>query len=152
MAGPLTAQAILDAIGAAWAWRGVSLVELIDLNPFGNAILVGEDGDVWRACPELLTLERIAADRQAFHTLRTDPDFEFDWRMERLVELAQAKLGPLPHGRCYYFVIPPVLGGGFDVDNIQSVSVLELHELTGDIARQIDELPDGEKVELRLAP
>lgn len=141
-------DALLDAIRAAWAWRAFSPVELIELNAFGNAIVAASGGDIWRVCPELLTLERIAEDRAALQRLRLDPDFEFDWRMERLVEQAQATLGPLPRGRCYYFVVPPALGGSLDADNMQSIPLLELHALVGDIARQIDGLPDGAQIQL----
>ena len=147
---PGVPESLLQTIREAWAWRGFEPVELVDLNAFGEAIVRTEDQAFWRISPDELSLNRIADTPAAFETLRLDPAFAEDWRMERLVEVALQFLGPTPLGRCYYFVIPPVLGGAYDAANMQFVRLTELHSLAGDLACQIDGLPDGAQIELKV--
>jgi len=141
---------LLSAIREAWAWRGFDPIEIIDLNDFGNAIVRAADGGYWRICPEELTLERVAGSAEELAQLRADPEFETDWSMVALVEAAVVRLGRPANGRCFYLVVPGVLGGAYDADNMRTISLEELHRLTGDLARQIEGLPDGAQIELKV--
>lgn len=145
-----TPAPLLAAIREAWAWRSFEPIELVDLNAFGNAIVRAPDGGYWRICPEELSLERVAGSAEELALLRADPDFDTDWSMAALVEAAVARLGRPADGRCFHLAVPAVLGGAYDADNMRTISVEELHRLAGDLARQIDELPDGAQIELKV--
>jgi len=70
--------------------------------------------------------------------------------LTRLVDLAAAKLGPVPDDRCYCLKVPAVLGGQYEVSNFGTNSRNELISFSGDLAQQIKDLPDGAQVSLTL--
>ena len=70
--------------------------------------------------------------------------------MKNLVDQARKKLGDLEEGYKYHLVISGVLGGAYDISNIAKAPFVELIRLSGDIALQIKDLPDGTKVELEV--
>ena len=100
--------------------------------------------------PEELDCARIAADLASFDKMARDPDFIEDWDMLRLVDLARQGCGALEPGTVYHLVIPAVLGGRYDADNFRSISLSELVAVSGDMAQQIANLPDGAQVTIKV--
>jgi hypothetical protein len=70
--------------------------------------------------------------------------------MTALVEAARSKLGPLRPGYKYGLKTPAPPGGRYEVDNFAQLPLRELVSFSGDVARQIDGLPDGAKVQFRV--
>jgi hypothetical protein len=70
--------------------------------------------------------------------------------MATLVSLANDKCGALTEGRKYCLKIPGVLGGEYGSDNLATAPLVELVRMSGDIARQIKELPDGAQIKLQV--
>lgn len=141
---------LVDEISSAWGWIGIDPVEVVAENDFGNLIVRDVDGKFWRLCPEDCYCTVIAADRQSLDALATDQQFLQDWSMRDLVSLAQDKLGPLPEGKKYCLKIPGVLGGAYGGDNLATISLLELVQSSGHIAKEIQDIPDGVKVRLKV--
>ncbi len=121
-------------------------------NAFGNVIVYSANGTYWRISPEDLSCKVVARTASDFESLRSDDAFQRDWKMARLVEIAAAKLGPLADDRCYCLKIPAVLGGQYDIGNFGTNSRNELIAFSGDLARQVKDLPDGTKVKLVIGP
>ncbi len=96
--------------------------------------------------------EEIARSEPEYERLLGDEEFRIDWEMEALADLAREHLGPLLPEFCYCLKIPAVLGGTYDRDNLGTISRLELVSFAGDIAEQIKDVPDGERVEIKLIP
>jgi hypothetical protein len=84
-------QAIVDG----WAWTGIEPEAVLHLNSFGNVIFTDNDGAFWRVVPEELMCETIARNADEFDALWKSDDFQLDWRMDRLRDLAVGALGPL---------------------------------------------------------
>lgn len=141
---------LLEVIRDSWGFIGIEPVSVIELNPFGNALVEAADGRVWRLCPEELSCVVVADSRANLEALVATPEFQADWHMVPLVELAAAHLGPLPDGRCYCLKIPAVLGGAYEKANLGTNSVAELLSFSGDMAQQIKDLPDGATVDLEV--
>lgn len=141
---------LIPTITAAWGWTGIEPEKVVSQNDFGNLIIKDTSGRYWRLCPEDLYCRVIADSREVLDTLTTDPDFVHDWYMQALVDRAQQKLGPLNEGEKYYLVIPGPLGGAYAESNIQKLSLTQLISLSGDIAQQIENLPDGAKIQLKF--
>jgi hypothetical protein len=70
--------------------------------------------------------------------------------MERLVSLATSELGAPTEGRCFCLKIPAVLGGKYELENLATISILELISFAGDLASQIKDLPVGTNVRLTV--
>jgi len=141
---------MIDVIAEAWGWTGIVPKEVVGENDFGNLIIKAIDGRYWRLCPEDLYCEVVANSRSELDTLSTNQDFLRDWYMTAQVEEAKLKLGALPEGRKYYMVTPGPLGGSYTADNFQSLDLPELVRLSGDIARQIKDLPDGSEISFKV--
>jgi hypothetical protein len=137
---------VLDTIREWWGWTGLDPAEIAADNLFGNVVVRATDGAYWRICPEDLSCEVIASDPEGYAALWRDDEFTTDWRMLRLVDMASAKFGPLAAGRCYCLKLPGVLGGRYDADNLGTISRDELIAFSGDVARQIKDVPDGAQV------
>ncbi|MDI3335238.1 DUF1851 domain-containing protein [Defluviimonas aestuarii] len=140
----------LASVDAAWGWAMPHARRIIATNSFGNVLIEVGDGAVWRIIPEELSCTRIAPDLASFDALNEEADFREDWEMTRLVEMAEKSCGVLQPDTVYHLVIPAVLGGQYTTDNIQRISLSELVSVSGDMARQIDNLPDGAQVAIKV--
>ena len=141
---------IIELINNAWSWNGVFAAQIIQINEFGNIIFKSNNDDYWRIYPEELLIEKIANYKSEFETLKNTQDFKEDWEMKNLVKVAEKKLGKLEEGESYYFVIPAVIGGKYDKSNIQKIKSEELISLSGDLAFQIKDLKDGQKIRINI--
>jgi len=136
---------MISTINKAWAWTGVKAIEIISVNDFGNIIFRTEEDAIWRICPEKLYCEKIADSLVEYSELSAKPEFLMDWGMTSLVELARESVGDLADGEKYCLKLPIILGGEYDAENMGKISFVQLISLSGDIAKQIKDLPDGTK-------
>lgn len=143
-------MSIIEEIASAWRWTGIQPEEVVGENDFGSLIVKDKSGKYWRICPEELYCEVIAKNREDLDVLSANQEFMADWYMQPLVERAEETLGPLGEGRKYHFVIPGVLGGEYRASNFQTVQLVEQIRFSGDLGKQIKELPDGAQVKLQV--
>ena len=141
---------LISEIRNAWGWVGIRPLEVVGENNFGNLIIKDEDAKYWRLCPEDVYCKIVAQNRKELDTLSKSQEFLRDWHMTSLVEIAKKNLGLLEEGRKYCLVIPGVLGGAYDISNIKSVPLIELIRFSGDLGKQIKDLPYGQQVELKI--
>ncbi|ARS48178.1 hypothetical protein PSMEN_07175 [Ectopseudomonas mendocina] len=139
---------LISAVEGSWSWTGLRPVEVVGDNPFGNLIVKDEAGCYWRLCPEDLSCSVVASSRAELDALSVDQEFLRDWYMTGLVELAQQRLGPLRPGYRYCLKTPGPLGGEYGGDNLATLPLLELIGVSGHIAQQIRDLPEGAQVRL----
>jgi len=143
-------MSLVEEIRQYWGWVGIEPVEVVGENDFGNLIIKDEDGKYWRMCPEDCYCKVIAANRAELDSLSVNQEFLQDWYMSALVSLAKDQFGPLTGGRKYCLKTPGVLGGAYGGGNLATAPQIELVRFSGDIARQIEELPDGAQIKLRV--
>lgn len=141
---------LIETIGAAWGWCGMDAVEVVLENDFGNLLIRDCRDCYWRLCPEELACTVVARNRSELDVLCHEQEFLHDWYMRVLTDMAFEKLGALEEGRKYCLKIPAVLGGQYAAENMGSIGLVELVSASGDIARQIKDLPNGAKVRLKV--
>lgn len=141
---------LISEIQAAWGWVGIHPTKIVGENAFGNLVIEDIDGKYWRLSPEDVYCKIIAENRDGLDQLSRDKKFLLDWNMSALVDLANQAVGELEEGRKYCLVIPAVLGGTYDASNIKSVTFIELIRFSGNLGEQIRDLPDGQKIELKI--
>jgi hypothetical protein len=144
-------ESLIPIIERTWSWAGIAPKVVLERNAFGNLLVLDHVGRCWRICPEDLSCAVVAKTEADYATLRADAGFQTDWNMARLCEIAQSCVGQITDDRAYCLKIPSVLGGAYESENIGENSVAELISFSGDLARQISELPDGETVRLQLS-
>ncbi len=143
-------MSLVEDIRQYWGWVGIEPLDVVGENDFGNLIIKDEDGKYWRLCPEDCYCKVIATNRAELDALSTDQKFLQDWYMSALVSLAVDQCGPLADGRKYCLKTPGILGGAYGGDNLAIAPQVELVRFSGDVARQIEELPDGAQIKLRI--
>ncbi len=141
---------LLETIRSSWGWTGLKPEEVVAENDFGNLIVKDDTGSYWRICPEELSCTVIAEDKSSLETLTQDEEFREDWSMSNPLALAYEHVGPLAAGRKYCLKVPGILGGQYSAENLGSIGLVELIEFAGYVAHQIDDLPDGTKVNFRF--
>jgi Domain of unknown function (DUF1851) len=141
---------LVEEIRQSWGWVGIEPVEIVGENDFGNLIVKADDGSYWRLCPEDGYCKVIARNRAELDELSADKEFLEDWYVTQLVSLAMDRCGPLPDGLKYCLKIPGFLGGTYGGDNLATAPQVELVRFSGDIARQIEELPEGSPIKLKF--
>lgn len=133
-----------------WGWTGLNPVEIVRENDFGNIMVKDAEGKYWRLAPEDCSCNIVANNRHELDALAIDQEFLHDWNMRALVEMAVEKCGPLTEGRKYCLKIPGILGGEYGGSNLATISLAELIRSSGDIARRVENLPDGAVVSLEV--
>ena len=142
--------ALVDQINRYWGWTGLNAAEVVGRNEFGNFLVLDKDGTFWRICPEQLACDIVADTPAEFESLINDPEFNLDWQMSAIVEIARKKFGPQKVGWVYYLVIPDLFGGLYDEVNIQTVPINQLIAHSGEWAFAIKDLPEGGQIRLRV--
>lgn len=141
---------LLIEIGQSWGWTGIKPVQVVKENPFGNLVIQDTNGKYWRLCPEEVSCEIIAESKLELDRLFEDRSFLDDWYMTPLVSLAEDLCGPLTRNRKYHLRVPGVLGGEYGGSNLVTVDQIDQLRFSGDIGRQIRDLPDGSEIELKV--
>lgn len=143
---------ILNEIKIAWGWVGIEPQEIVAENEFGNLIIKEANDKFWRLCPEDVYCEVIAKSIEEYNVLIKSEEFQEDWFMSAMVEEAELTLGILTTGYKYCLVIPGVLGGEYGGSNVKVAPLLEIIRFSGDLGRQIKNLPDGVEIQLTITP
>lgn len=143
-------QNILEITALKWGWSGLVPKSILDTNKFGNVIVEHQNGFVWRIVPEELSCEIIAKDVTEYEQICTSEEFVADWNLPGLIKAAEAAYGPLGEGQVFYLVTPGILGGEYEVSNVKKISLEELLAVSGSMAEQIKDMPDGGVVAVKV--
>uniref|UniRef100_UPI00404AE990 T6SS immunity protein Tdi1 domain-containing protein n=1 Tax=Flavobacterium sp. TaxID=239 RepID=UPI00404AE990 len=141
---------MITAINNAWDWIGVKAKEIVKTNDFGNVIFKSTDNEYWRICPEELYCEKIADSQSDYEKLLSDAEFSTDWEMTNLVLIAKETVGELMDGEKYCLKLPGILGGEYKPENFSKISQMEQIGFSGDLAKQIKDLPDGAEIKINI--
>jgi hypothetical protein len=136
------------SILAGWAWLLPAEFTVWLMNRYGDLFLVFEDDSVHLMDVANGSLDRLADNRDDFCQRIDQGNNANDWLMIPLVDRLVAAEKDLAPGRCYSFVIPPILGGDYTVGNTATLGVAEHFEVYAAIHKQLRDLPDGTKVRL----
>lgn len=143
-------MSIIREIKESWGWVGIDPVQVIGENDFGNLMIEDSEGKYWRLCPEDVYCQVVANTREELDQLSTDQEFLEDWHMQVLVQQAEEHLGPLREGEKYCLVTPGALGGEYAISNIKTAPLIEIVRFSGHVAQQIQDLPDGAQVQIKV--
>ena len=145
-------MSILKEIKDSWGWIGIAPQEIVIENEFGNLIVKDFEDKFWRICPEDVYCEVVAESVEEYNAIIKNEEFLEDWLMTAMVEEAKGNLGVLEPGYKYHMVIPGVLGGQYGGNNVKVAPLIEIIRFSGDVGKQIAELPDGAQIQLKVVP
>jgi hypothetical protein len=49
---------MISEINKSWNWKGITAIEIIHTNDFGNVIFKTNKNDFWSICPEEISCEK----------------------------------------------------------------------------------------------
>ncbi|HSV40775.1 MAG TPA: hypothetical protein VLI04_18585 [Nocardioidaceae bacterium] len=129
----------------SWQWIGLEGLDPWFSTAFGDVFLIGDDGVYWLdICSGELTRPFSSAE-DAQRVLATDDGLD-EYLLAGLV-FAAAETGLTATGSDILdFKVPPVLGGDFDVPNLQVTDFEVAVHLAGQLHEQIKDLPDGAEI------
>lgn len=136
---------ILETVKQYWGWTGINPVKVIAENEFANIIMMDDQEQFWRLCPEDLYCEVIADDKDDYNELVKDEEFNQDWFMEVILQKALAKFGEPEAGKKFHLLEPGALGGKYAVFNIKPIEYERIIKFSGELAHKIDRA-GGKKV------
>lgn len=123
---------------------------------FGDLFIEQTDG-IWRLDTGAAELERIFPSRQAFDDFlggdrgQAWQDAVDAWFLPPFVERLHAAGKRANAGQCYGMTILPVFeGGAYTVENAFVVSLREWLIYTGDVHRQLRDVPEGGQVRIKV--
>ena len=122
------------------------------VNRFGDLFFVLDDGTVHLFDVGCGSIEQVAESRDDFCDKIDQDDNANQWLMVFLADQLVAAGKILPPGHCYSYVVSPVLGGEYTVENTMIIPIHEHYGLHAGIHQQIRDLPDGTPVRIRIEP
>jgi len=135
---------------SGWGWLLSSKFTVWLMNRFGDLFLVPSDGTVHMLDVGAGSLTKMAEARDDFCRRVDEGNNANHWLMIPLVDRLAAAGVHLQPGQCYSFLIPPVLGGGYTIDNTIVLPIKEHYGVYGSYHEQLRHVPDGTQVVLKV--
>jgi hypothetical protein len=135
---------------ADWTWLLPEELTVWLMNRYGDLFLVFNDGTVHLLEVGEGTITQLAENRDDFALKIDEDDNTYNWLMVPLVDRLIENGRKLHADRCYSFIIPPILGGEYTVENTAILSITEHYSVYASIHQQIKDLPDGTQVVLKI--
>ncbi len=136
-----------------WSWRFSSDISIVMASTLGDLFCNDGTGAVFWLNTGTAEFDKVADSRDEFiERLRNDVDVE-NWFMPHLIRDLMDAGKLLKEDYCYSYVIFPVFKEGkYELDNINPVPAREHFGVSGDLHRQIKDLPNGAHVEIAVTP
>lgn len=139
----------VNALNSAWGWTGVTFAEIVAHSLMGHMLVTDSAGAFHYVDPEIGTVT-LLGDEAAAQGHMALKETQVIWRADALVDAAIARLGPAAPGEVYSLALPALLAGDYAHENLIRIDFVDLIFLTGDLARQTHDLPDGAQVQLKV--
>jgi len=144
---------LLDQSGKDWAELLSGYADVLPrsftvwlVNRFGDVFVAFDDGTIHMLDVGNCLITEIAGSRDEFATLIDLDDNANHWLMIPLVDQCVAAGMFLRDSQCYGFKVPPILGGAYELKNIEPTDLSVHYSFLSDIYRQTKDLPEGTKV------
>jgi hypothetical protein len=120
------------------------------MNRYGDLFLILPDGSVHMLDVGGGLLPKLAESKDGFSCVIDEDNNADDWLMIPLVDrLVEAGVHLKP-GECYSFLIPPILGGDYTVENTVVLPITEHFGVYASYHEQLRDVPDGSKVVINV--
>lgn len=135
-----------------WQWLLPESFEVWLVNLFGDAFIELPDGPIQHLDVVNGTLETVASSRNDFCDQCENAERLSELFMIPLAdELATAGRKPGPN-QCYTFFELPVFEGEYEIENVTITGRAHLWSLLGKLHQQLEDIPDGEPVDVEWNP
>ncbi|MDC7677372.1 T6SS immunity protein Tdi1 domain-containing protein [Asticcacaulis machinosus] len=120
------------------------------VNRFGDVFATFDDGSIHMLDIGGGSATQLATNREDFITQIGNDETADNWLLMSLTNACVASGMTLKNNECYSFKIPPLLGGLYEVDNIEPTDLSVHYSFLADIYIQTKDLPEGSKVNFKF--
>jgi hypothetical protein len=142
----------IERLLAEWRWLCPRAMTLVARTAFGDLFLRDEAGAVFWLDIAIGKLTEVSNSEENFRQMAETREKREGWFAEadvRAAEKSGLKPGP---SQCIGFKVPLVLAERGASNPAYIADLYEYVSFLGDLNRQISDLPDGSKVQLRVTP
>jgi hypothetical protein len=140
----------VDRLLSEWRWLCPQPMALIARSAFGDLFLRDADGKIFKLDIAVGQMNEVAGSETEFRNLAATKEKREQWFAES-DELAAIEQGLNPNqDQCVVFKTPIIFAESGTPNNAYVGSLYEQVSFLGDLNRQISEIPDGSKVQLRI--
>lgn len=139
----------LHALRSAWGWTGVAFAEVVAHSLMGHLLVTDSAGAFHYVDPDLGAVTLLGSEQAASKHM-AKRETQVLWRADKLVDAAIARLGPVAMGEVYSLTPKALVEGDYAPENLIRIDLVDLIYLSGDIARQTRDLPDGAHINLKV--
>jgi len=140
----------LEDICSSWQWCLMDQKSIALISCVGDMFLVAKDDSINWLDTGAGQLKMIARNMQEFIELLEKDENIDRWFLAPLVEELVKAGKILKENEVYSFKQMPVIGGDYSIDNFEPTDISVHFALTGQIAEQIKNVPDGTKVTIKF--
>jgi hypothetical protein len=143
---------LAEEVKAAWSWLFPEHWTPLICSMVGGIFLLTEDGHVHWLDTGTGLIEQVASSKEQFEDiLRSDSLLVEEWFLPSLVESLQDAGKNATVGQCYAFTVLPVFAEGkYEPRNMIVVPIREQFVGVADIHRQLNAIPDGAAVHVKV--
>ena len=145
-----TSTIVLSDIIECWLWLVKDCRQLLLVSKMGDLFYESSNGCVYWLATDTGTTTQIANDTEQFNLLLHHEDNIDNWFLPLLIEQLIAKEILLKEDQVYSYKQFPILGGEYDIDNIEPTNVSVHFGLTGQVFEQVSKLPEGTRVKIKI--
>ncbi|CAN7711631.1 T6SS immunity protein Tdi1 domain-containing protein [Variovorax paradoxus] len=125
-----------------WRWRIPPSGTPLFVSAFGDWVFGHPDGSLWALSVLEGTYQQVARNSSEYNTLNKSPEWLDDIFIASWLSIAAGNgLEPGPD-ECLGWKLHPLLGGKFEVSNMQLFSMRVYQSLMGQLHRQLQAIPE----------
>jgi len=129
----------------SWSWLPLAGKVPVLATAFGDVILQDADG-YWFLDAAGGKLDKIASNSDELRAALSSPEGQDQYLLAGLAHEAETQGLMLAESEVFDFTKPPVLGGQFVVENLQTKDFVVSLNISGQIHNQVRNLPPGTKI------
>ena len=135
---------------STWKWLIGEDKEIMIVTKMGDLLLKDPSDVLYFLSTGEGSLEHVSNYSNDFFTNKLSAEQYFEIFQPELIEDLEQDGKELKKGQVYGFLTLPVMGGKNVATNITCREIYKHFKLTGEIHQQIDELPEGESLEIKM--
>ena len=140
---------LIKTINSYWGWTGVVAERVRAQSPMGHLLISDAQDSFYYIDPDGMAIVALGSREQAQAHL-DEPEANQLWCGGELVESARGLLGEPPEGSVFALKPHAMLAGEYAPENMCIMPLEDLIAFSGDVARQIKDLPDGSKIRIEV--
>ena len=141
-----------DKLLDEWRWLIGGLPTLVGWSSAADLFVRSAEGKIAMIDSGAGVINVVAESESEFQSQLRNPAKAAELLQLDVVEAFVRADGALPADRCLGYRTLPALGGSYAVENRYALSMAEHAAFTGDVHRQIRDLPDGARVKIKIVP